>query len=57
MQKQVIEFKITPEIDNRLSIDELIEKHVEDLRRSLRNNNDMISYMDEIKRSILYNNR
>lgn len=57
MQKQVIEFKITPEIDNILSIDELIEKHVEDLRRSLRNDNDMISYMDEIKRSILYNNR
>lgn len=57
MQKQVIEFKITPEIDNRLSIDELIEKHVEDLRRSLKKDNDIISYYDEIRRSILYNNR
>jgi len=57
MQKQVIELKVTPDIDYTLSIDELLKKHVEDLKRSLEKDNDVISYMDEIRSSILYSNR
>ena len=51
MQKQVIEFKITPDIkggltDYELLIDELVKEHVEDLKRTQKkDNDDIVEYL------------